>query len=83
VTHDYRPPPEWLSSRGRWETCRDCGKRSYQNRRDARRVRRLQVAEYGEKLSELQIYRCRRGNSGAFHLGHGSPDLTETEEEAS
>lgn len=79
MTHDFRPPPDWTTSRCRWSTCRDCGRRSYPSRGDARRVRRLQVKQFGEKLSELQIYRCRRGNSGAFHLGWGSPDPAQRE----
>jgi hypothetical protein len=83
VTHDFRPPPDWVTTRRRWSTCPDCGKRSYATRGDARRRRRQQVKEYGEKLSELQIYRCRVGNSGVFHLGHPKAFSGEPESEAS
>ena len=79
MSHEFRPPPDWAVSRRKWSTCSDCGRRSYQTRADARRVRRLQAVQFGEKLSELQIYRCRRGNSGAFHLGWASPDPAEQE----
>jgi hypothetical protein len=82
VTHEFRPPPDWVKSCRRWETCRQCGVRSYQTRGDARRVRRLQVAQFGVKLSELQVYRCRRG-TGAFHIGWASPDPAQQKAEAS
>lgn len=82
MSHEYRPPPNWVTTHRRWSTCPDCGKRSYGTRADARRRRRQQVIKYGEKLSDLQIYRCRDGNSGAFHLGHPSPDPAELAAEA-
>jgi hypothetical protein len=63
-----------MNARNRWERCADCGRRSYASRGDARRVRRLQVKQFGTNLSELEIFRCREGDSGAFHLGWGSPD---------
>ncbi|MCW2902222.1 MAG: hypothetical protein JWO67_4487 [Streptosporangiaceae bacterium] len=72
MTHQYRPPPNWATWWKRWERCPDCGKRGYRTRDQARRVRREQIQTFGEKLSQLNVYKCRDGNTGLFHLGHPS-----------
>lgn len=70
LAHKYYPPVDhgytWWQ---RWERCQVCGKRGYPNRKVARAIRRNQVQCYGEKVSELNVYKCE---SGLFHVGHPS-----------
>jgi hypothetical protein len=51
--------------------------RGYHDRATARAVRRQQIQAFGEKTSDLNVYKCRHG-SGLFHLGH--PPETRREE---
>lgn len=47
-----------------WSTCDACGKRSYESRKDARRVaRRLSPGK-----GRVHAYRCR--TTGLWHVGH-------------
>lgn len=52
-----------------WTRCQLCGKRGYSSRKSARIVRRDQIQDLGEKISDLSVYRCE---TGLFHLGHPS-----------
>jgi hypothetical protein len=67
MPHQFHPPKWHPSSEQRWERCPVCGKRGYPNRTVARERRRAQIRQYGEKVSDLSVYKC---DSGMFHLGH-------------
>lgn len=77
MPHQYKPPKWQPTSNQRWERCVDCGKRGYPDRTTARARRRDQIRDYGEKVSDLNVYKC---SSGLFHLGH-APGHTYVKEE--
>lgn len=67
MSHSFRPSRWRPASEQRWERCSECGKRGYPDRTTARARRRAQIRDYGEKISDLSVYKC---GSGLFHLGH-------------
>lgn len=56
-----------LTSWQSWSRCQVCKKRGYADKRSARDVRRVQIRDCREKISDIKVYRC---DSGLFHLGH-------------
>lgn len=53
---------------GDWVTC-SCGKRGWTSRRPAKAAARELLAKRQHPLP-LAVYRCDRGETGLFHVGH-------------